>query len=194
MYLAAIKRSNTVVELNIQQMGEGALVAGQRLQVSGPDSRFLKKKKKKKSGGQSLSEVILRIERVLHENQSANWGQLAAGRGAAAQAHSACSHTHTPGAEPRPPSSALGGAWSSEEPAGGWRGRGAGHGTTLAPRAAPLGPEVKGAGEDAGPGRPGPAPRAPPPRAAAAGAGSPGRPSIHWVVCRESSPAPVQPP
>lgn len=81
MYLAAIKTSNMVAELNIQHMGVGrgpgaALVTGPRLQVSGPASHFLKKKK---SEGQSLSEVILRIERVLHENQSVNQGQLRAG-------------------------------------------------------------------------------------------------------------------
>lgn len=51
MYLAAIKTSNMVAELNIQHMGVGrgpgaAPVTGPRLQVSGPASHFLKKKKK----------------------------------------------------------------------------------------------------------------------------------------------------
>lgn len=52
MYLAAIKTSNMVVELNIQQMvGErwgAALVTGQHLQVCGPVSSFKKKEEKER--------------------------------------------------------------------------------------------------------------------------------------------------
>lgn len=156
-------------------------------------------KKKKKSEGQSLSEVILRTGRVLHENQSVNRGQCGAGWRPAAQAHTATrtrTHPH-PSRTSRLPPPGPGGALRSNRR--GWRGR-------LPPPSA-LSCTTRAGGEDRrrgapGRGRPEAAPfvaRPPQPargaRAASAGAcrtlcapAAVGRLSIHWVVCRESSP------
>lgn len=99
-------------------------------------------------------------------------------RSGGAGAHRLRAHADTRDPSPIPPGPALLGARGAlrSAPWGSWRGRGragwGGLGTTLAPRAAPLGPEVKDAGEDAGPGRPDSLP-APPPAPGAATAGKP---------------------
>lgn len=171
--LAAIKTSNMVAELNIQQTG-GAGAGGGSGNRSAPAGfwacqPFSLKKKKKESEGQSLSEVILRIERVLHENQSVNQGQLRAGMWSRVRRRTPPTRTRAPRVpSPHPAAAAM--SWGHRELPAASLGQLAGAGAEdagppphPAPRAAPLELEVGGPGRpqaEAGPTWR-PAPRAP---------------------------------